>query len=215
MKFAYLPTHTFQLGQDATFSVERSKVPVVSLNLKFQLLWIYDIPSISGRASGHEPHQHFPSHFYQFETSKKHQTTRCRPSSQRALTLGIWFLIMQLSSGRKVVARHVFLHDTNTYEYTVPCSGSTWAVPKGVAQSIAIGWCIYCIQHGGGSNCPATETWDVANLFLQSRGLRSLTPVRSWHQKKYWWLYHQGSVSLGVGNFKLHLSQRIRVWFSG
>jgi hypothetical protein len=58
-------------------------------------------------------------------------------------------------SGRKVVARHVFLHDTNTCEYTVPCSGSIWAVPKGVAQSIAIS---YCIQHGGGSNCPATET---------------------------------------------------------
>jgi hypothetical protein len=71
---------------------------------KFEILVIYcviyceyDIPSISaGRASGHEPHQHFPSHFYQFETSKKHQTTRCRPSSQRALTLGIWFQIMQL-----------------------------------------------------------------------------------------------------------------------
>ena len=121
-------------------------------------------------------------------------------------------------SGRKVVARHVFLHDTNTCEYTVPCSGSIWAVPKGVAQSIAIS---YCIQHGGGSNCPATETWVVANLFLQSRGFPSLThPLETLFgagikKETCWWLYHQGSVSLGVGNFRLHLSQRIRVWFSG
>ena len=120
--------------------------------------------------------------------------------------------------GAKLLPGMGFLHDTNTCEYTVPCSGNIWAVPKGVAQSIAIG---YCIQHGGGSNCPATETWDVANLFLQSREFPSLThPLETLFgagikKETCWWLYHQGSVSLGVGNFRLHLSQRIRVWFSG
>ena len=84
------------------------------------------------------------------------------------------------------------------------CLGST---PKGFAHSTPIRCrCIYCIhQHGGGSNIIWPIPWTLSCLKLSSR----LLEVKF---KKCWCLCQHGSVCLGVGNFKLHLSQCIRLW---
>ena len=93
--------------------------------------------------------------------------------------------------------------NTNT-KFPRQCLGST---PKGFAHSIPIRCrCIYCIhQHGGGSNIIWPIPWTLSCLKFSS----IILEVKF---RKCWCLCQPGSVSLGVGNFRLHLSQCIRLW---
>ena len=93
----------------------------------------------------------------QNETSKKDQTTRCRPSTQHTLLLGNWclcrfFWAQMLLPGMPFFCRMQII----TYKYKV--SAVPRQFPKGLPIPLpSAGDAFDCIQHGDGSNTFKTD----------------------------------------------------------